>query len=293
MKKLFIPFLACLCACSSANAQKFYFRGGLGYAISHGGVGQSTVSGNTGNVFPLQGNYSSTQIPGTTAESFKLQRVSFTSGLHGILGFGLMFNKSIGVDLAASVGLATRTNKASVYTERAGIRESLNVTQQANMPVFLTPSLVIQTDGKIKAYARGGVVFPVKADMTQEIRYIEELFNQQTNAWERTTYDWTEDFSMRLNPGVSGSIGMKLSLAKNITVWTELYLLAMTLYFKQSELTSYAENGESILGQIAPSNRITNYEFKANNSGNTNTTPTYQVPYGNFGFHVGVMVDLK
>lgn len=291
MKKLLIPFMVILTA-TVAQAQQFYFRGGLGYAISHGGVGQSTVSGNTANVYPLHGNFSFTQVPGTTSKSFDLKRVSYTSGLHGIFAFGAMFSQNVGVDLAASVGLYTRTNKSSIFIESPGLKQTRNADQYANMPVFITPSLVIQTGGKIKAYARGGIVFPIKADMTQEVAYEEQRFNEQSNQWERTTANWTEDFSMRLNPGVSGSIGFRHVLAKNMTVWAELYLVAITLYFKESELTSYDEDGVSRLNQIPPSNRITKYEFKSN-SPSTNVVPTYQVPYGNFGFHAGVMVDLK
>lgn len=294
MKKLLLSFIA-MSFCTVINAQQFYFRGGLGYSIAHGGVTQSTVSNNTGNVLPIHGKYSSTQIPGTSTESFDLGRSSYTAGLQGILAAGAMFSKNIGVDLAVNIGLATRSMESDVYLEQPALRETLAVTQKADMPVMITPSLVIQSDtgSRVTAYARGGVVFPVKTGMTQEVMYTQDRLNPADNTWVRNTVGWTEDFSMRLNPGVSGSIGMKYKAKKGVMIWAELYLLSMNLYFKQSELTSYNINGASALSTLSQDARITNYEFEANTSGNSNVAPTYQVPYSNFGIHAGIMVDLN
>lgn len=294
MNKLFLPIIA-LVFSTSINAQQFYFRGGVGYTIAHGGVAQSTVSNNTSSVFPIHGSFSSTQIPGTDAISFDLKRNSFSAGVQGVLAVGAMFSKNIGVDMAVNLGLATPNMESSVYLESPELRQWLITTQKADMPVFITPSLVIQSDtgSRITAYARGGIVLPAKAGMTQSVGYTRDRFNIADSTWVRSTADWTEDFSMRFNPGVSGSIGMKYKTKKGAMLWAELYLLSMNLYLRQSELTSYDENGVSRLGSLTQDQKITDYEFKANTSGNSNTAPTYHLPYSNFGIHVGVMVNMN
>lgn len=294
MNKLLIPFIT-LFICSAVNAQQFYFRGGLGYSIAHGGVAQSTISNNTNSVFPIHGSFSNTQIPGTNTQSFDLKRTSFSAGVQGILAVGAMFNKNIGVDMAVNLGLATTNMESKVYLESPELRQWLTTRQNADMPVFITPSLVIQSDtgAKLIAYARGGIVLPVKAGMTQAVGYTRDRYNIADSTWVRNTADWTEDFNMRFNPGVSGSIGMKYKTKKGAMLWAELYLLSMNLYFRQSELTSYNENSVSRLSSLTQDQKITQYEFEGNTSGSSNVMPTYHVPYSNFGIHAGVMVYLN
>ncbi len=294
MNKLFLPFFA-LAFSTLANAQQFYFRGGLGYSIAHGGVAQSTITSNTSSVFPIHGSFSSTQISGTNTQSFDLKRNSFSAGVQGVLAVGAMFSKNIGVDMAVNLGLATSNMESSVYLESLELRQWIITAQKADLPIFITPSLVIQSDtgSKITAYARGGIVLPVKAGMTQTVGYTRDRYNVQDSSWYRLNYNWTEDFNMRFNPGVSGSIGMKYKAKKGVTLWAELYLLSMNLYFRQSELTSYDQNGISTLNTFSQNERITNYEFEAEVSGTSNVMPTYQVPYSNIGLHAGIMVNLN
>ena len=66
----------------------------------------------------------------------------------------------------------------------------------------------------------------------------------------------------------------------------------MSLYYKESHLTSYDIDGVSMLNQVAPSDRITRYEFKGSSNAGSNIPPTTQVPFSNFNITAGVMIDL-
>lgn len=295
MKKLLIPVLLSAFILNAADAQQVYFRGGLGYGIAHGGEVQAPVySYSPTAALPINGSFRSTNLPGNESSSFDLKRVSYSTGLQGILAMGMMFNKHIGVDVAAGLGLATQQMNSTLFVEQPDLRVRMDVTQQTNLPVTISPTVVIQSGGeKINAYARGGITLPVKAAIFQELAYVREQFNPADNEYVTTRINITEEFRMRFNPGVTGSVGVKMKAAKQVTFWAELYLLSMNLFYKKSIITSLDVDGQSVLNQLSSTEKETKYEFKSSNSGNTNIVPTFQAPFSNMGLHAGIMVDLK
>lgn len=291
MKKLLIPVVLFMLIATATDAQNIYFRGGLGYAAPHGGAVQGPIfSYSQNSFFPVNGSYNGTYLPTNTTESFELKKTSFTAGVQGILAAGLMLNKNIGVELAANVGLSTQQMKTQLNSEEVDEKVKLDVTQQSDMPLMLTPSLVLQTSGKIQVYARGGIVLPVQAIILQDLSFQQDRLNIADSTYVRRTVNLTEQFNMRFSPGFSGALGAKYKIGKRMSVWAEASILSMTLYYKESVLTSASENGTSVLSYISPQDRTTKYEFEGNITGNSNIVPTVQAPFSNAGINVGVSV---
>src|SRR4051812_21277873 len=104
MKKITCFLLSfAIISLSAVSAQDFYLKGGLGYAFAMPGqkIDQS------GNVL----NGTVTYAPQGVAD-YHIKNASFTSGVQGLVGIGLMLSKNVGVELSASADLAPRT-----YTE--------------------------------------------------------------------------------------------------------------------------------------------------------------------------------
>lgn len=292
MKKILLPVVMLLLALS-ADAQKVYFRGGLSYAVSHGGAVQAPIfSYGLNNVLPINGSYSGVSSATNTSESFELSRVSYTAGLHGVFAVGAMINNHVGVELAANIGLGTKKMNTEIYSENSSIKTWLDVVQQCDIPVMLTPALVLQTGGKINLYARGGIVIPVQSAIIQEIDYAEQRYNPADSTFVHRTVRITEEFKMRLSPGFSGAMGVKIKTGKQVSVWAEAGILSMSLYYKNSEIVQFDQNGQSVLNQLTPTERVTQFEFKGTATANTNIVPTFQTAFSNFNISAGVSIDM-
>lgn len=307
MRKLLIPVIALLTMANSADAQrtkkktndfKPYARAGLGYGISNGSPTQAPVylinhrqalpaSGTLVNNYPSGNNYS---------ESFDMKKLSYSSGVMATVAFGVMVSKHIGVELAANIGVATRQLETKLTENTPTDRYTITVSQKAVQPVFLTPSIVLQSGGKVNLYSRGGIVIPVISRITQDASFIQDRYNIATSSFVRlNTVNWTEEYKMRLSPGFSGAIGVKYGINKRLSVWGEAGIMSMSLYYKSSELTAYegqGPGGRVTLSNIAPAQRVSEYEFKGTTTNNTNTYPTTQVPFSNFNISAGISVDL-
>ncbi|MCB0695757.1 MAG: hypothetical protein KDC07_00250 [Chitinophagaceae bacterium] len=294
MKKILTPILLMfLLQSTTSHAQEMYFRGGFGYATAHGGYVEGSVyAGFLNAVLPYNGSYSGYNLPTNTSETFDYKKASFSSGLQAILGLGLMLNKHIGVELAANLAMTTQQMESDVYLESPDLKTSINTKQHADQPVFITPAVVLQTGGKINAYARGGVVLPIQSGITQDVTYTEERYNEATNSYVTTTWNMIEQYKMRFNVGFSGAMGVKFKATKRLQAWAEAGIMSTTLYFKESVLAAYSENGQSLLNQVHPSQRTTKYERKGTNSGSMNTAPTSQVPFSNLNFCAGISVGI-
>lgn len=310
MKKLLIPALL-MCIANPMFAQKAkmknseiktYFRAGLGYALSTNGNTRAPINMSSNRqLLPSNGSLNINTVSATTySESFDLKKSSYSAGIHGTVAFGAMITKHVGVELAAGVGFSTQKIKTSVSQSDSGRNNmvSLNATQQAKLPVMITPSIVLQTGGKINIYSRGGIVLPLVSRIVQEGSFEHDRMNPSSNSYVRmSTVNWTEEYKMRLTPGFSGALGVKYSISPNIQLWGELGILSMSLYYKSSELTGYEEQdvnrGRTSLGEIPPSRRISQYEFKGTTTFNSNTYPTEEVSFSNFNINVGINIDLN
>lgn len=308
MKKIaFLVVLLVFSAMTAVDAQRkisnkkeenklnpvIYFRGGLGYAVPSAGAAQGPVFSFSGNgTFPMNGGFSGTYLPTNNMESFNLDKYSYSAGLHGVFGIGVMLNDYIGAEVSADIGLSTSKMETSLFFEEPQVRTFLDVEQQADLPVMITPSIVLQTGGKTKLYARGGVVLPVASSVIQQINYREERYNPADSSYVNRTVNLTDEIKMRFSPGFSGAMGAKFRLGPQTILWAEAGITSMSLYYKESEITSFTQNGQSVLNQLSPSQRITSYEFDATTNGNSNVMPTIQTPFSNFNISIGVIVGL-
>lgn len=296
--KYFVPILFVLFTVTGrqAIAQSIYFRGGLGYAAAQGGQVYSPIySSAFRRLYLASGSYSSNNIdPNNASESFKLNKGSMSSGVKGTLALGIMLTEHIGVELGADIGITTQTQEFVLADEEVQIQTSLVVKQKAQMPVFLTPALIVQSGGKINVYARGGVTIPVKTTIEETYEYTEDTYNPATQQIVRTgRLSIAEEYNMRLSLGFSGAVGAQFSLSKNMSFFAEVNMLSMTLYYKQSEITKAIDEGVNILPVLSPTQRTTKYEFDGFVNGTDNISPTSAVPFSNIGVSVGVVLKVK
>lgn len=310
MKKLLIPTLL-LCIANPMFAQnakkknaeiKTYFRVGVGYASSLNGNTRAPINMiNNRQLLPANGSLNINNVSRTSySETFDLKKSSFNAGIHGTVALGLMVNKHIGIELAGCIGISTKKVKTEISEADSGKNNTvaLNVTQQAKLPLMVTPSIVLQTGGKVNIYSRAGIVLPIISRIVQEGAYTHDRFNPATSAYVRVNNTtWTEEYKMRLQPGFSGAIGAKYAISKNIQVWGELGIVSMSLYYKTSELTGYEyldiDDGRISLSNIPPARRITQYEFKGTTTFNNTTYPTDQVSFSNCNITAGISIDLN
>lgn len=286
MRRLLLPIVILLANATASSAQEFYLKGGVGYAMPHGTQPYDAF----GNAY--SGSYKSQYNAATgTQTSFSVKKPSLTAGFNGTIGVGILVSKHIGVELDANIGLAPRKYKMR-YEENDGVQlTQASVSQQANMPVLLSPALVLQTGGdRLSLYSRTGLVIPIQSTYTLESTSTTESILAVQNV-ESTIYK--EEFKTRFGVGFSAAVGVKYKVAELFSVFTELNITSLTLYARESEVKEYIVNGVNYTSSIPDEYRTTKYEFKASGTNNTaNTYSTFAVPYGNFGFTAGVLMSL-
>lgn len=286
MKRLLLPIVILLANATVGTAQEFYLKGGVGYAVPHGTQPYDAF----GNAY--SGSYNSQYNAAIgTQTSFTIKKPSLTAGLNGTIGVGILVSEHIGVELDANIGIAPRKYEMN-YEESDGVeRTQASIEQQANMPVLLSPALVLQTGGeKLSLYSRTGLVIPIQSTYTLESTSTTESLLAVQNV-ERSIYK--EEFKTRFGVGFSAAVGVRYKIAELFSIFSELNVTSLTLYARESEVKEYIVDGVNYTNSIPDEYRTTKYEFKASGANNTtNTYSTFAVPYGNFGFTAGVLMSL-
>jgi len=242
-----------------AEARKLYIRTGVGYAAPT--AGQTKDLG----AFPLNGEL--TESP-SGAISMNLKKASFSSGLNVNAALGYSFNNHIAVELSGfAVILPVRySGTVNTFNSFSNIYTSLNLKKHAESPVFLIPSLVLQTGGKFNLYMRTGIVLPLKSDIKSE-NYVAGSNTANT----RSTYHF------KFNLGIAAATGVNFNIQKKIKVFAEANLISLSLYLK--DVTTY--------------NTEFKYAFKVNNSGGYNAVmSTYSYPFSAIGISAGLQFAL-
>lgn len=286
MKRLLLPIVILLANATVGTAQEFYLKGGVGYAVPHGTQPYDAF----GNAY--SGSYNSQYNAAIgTQTSFSVKKPSLTAGLNGTIGVGILVSEHIGVELDANIGLVPRKYEMN-YEESDGVeRTQASIEQQANMPVLLSPALVLQTGGeKLSLYSRTGLVIPVQSTYTLESTSTTESLLAVQNV-ERSIYK--EEFKTRFGVGFSAAVGVRYKIAELFSIFSELNVTSLTLYARESEVKEYIVDGVNYTNTMPDEYRTTKYEFKASSANSTtNTYSTFAVPYGNFGFTAGVIMSL-
>lgn len=285
MKKILLPALL-MFAASQVSAQSLYLRGGVGYSLPQAGQLFSHIG------LPYDGKTTINYNGADFSADYYINKVSYSSGVHGYIAAGLMVTNHIGIELGADLGLAT---KATTFTQlETASPESSETTleQSMDLPVLLSPALVIQTGGKINLYARGGISIPVKTLMELNYNTIDNQLNPSNNTIVTSTVRVTEEYQFSLSPGFNGAMGIKISPVLKLSVWGEVSLLSMNLYATESNVTFYSEDGVNYTAQIPAAQKTTTYLQNGTASMNLNNDYTRLIPYSNVGINAGVAVTL-
>jgi Outer membrane protein beta-barrel domain len=282
MKRLFSLAVMALVFNAGAQAQGFYIKGGLGYGFAQAG---STID-NTSNL-PYNGQISNTTSGANSIQSYSVKKASFSAGLNGVAGCGYMFNKNIGIELDAAIGLAAKKYTGTITNiEVDSIASDLSTKQYAKTPVVLMPAIVLQTGGDVvNFYARGGIVLPLNSKIIQE----QALTNEPgTGALETDVFTWQQKNYFSL--GYTGAIGMQYRRSKNVSFWVEATLLSMSLYTKEADLTDVTVDGSSgYLSQVPTNQRVVKYSYNVSVVNNDPYhQPVFTVPFSNVGINAGI-----
>lgn len=284
MKQFILSILSLSLVACSATAQKFYARAGAGFAIPVAGQNLSQ------NGWPYSGTmtYVAGQNDESQLASFESRKISFNTGIQAHIGIGYMFNKNVGVDLGLIAGLSHSKHELAAQFPEGPYAYKQSFTRYANMPLIVTPSIVLQSEGKtVKVYTRAGLALPAKARITHEIGQTRSVMPLNLTA---ETLNITEELSTSPAIGLSGAIGVKYLLSDRIYVTLEVSAISLSVNAKRSELTNYLENGEYVdLSQIPDRYRYTNYS----SSYEPGSVPTYSIPFSNASFNVGIAMDLN
>lgn len=286
MKKFLLPALLLLAA-SQVSAQSLYIRGGIGYALPQAGQLFSHIG------LPYDGNTTITYNGADYSANYDINKVSYSAGVHGYVAAGLMVTNNVGIELGADLGLATTSTSFTQLETAAPESSETTLEQSFNLPVLLSPAIVIQTGGKINFYARGGISIPVKAIMELKYINVDNVLNPSNNTTVRNTLDVTEEYNFTLTPGFNGAMGIKVSPVSKLSVWGEVSLLSMNMYTNESTVTYFrvTQAGNDVTSQYQIQ-RNTSYALNGSASNNTNNDYTRLIPFSNVGINVGVAVTL-
>lgn len=280
-KALFYLSVIVLFGTGSLQAQNLYVRAGAGYAFPHAGQVSGMSTGTQTFLSYINGSLST---GGSSGTEFKIKKSSFSSGVYVRLAGGYMFTRNVGLDLEGSVNLAPNEHTFTTNTNSPGITYTTTYTQKAKTPVLLTPAIVLQAGPEnVNVYTRVGIVLPLSTST-------EENYTTRYNDSSNRTTAIKSELKTRFALGLSAALGAKWKIAKILSIWSEMSLLSMSLYARQSEITEYSTNGVNNISLLPQDQKTYRYEFSGNMN-NTNTNRTYSVPFSNIALNIGISFD--
>lgn len=305
MKKTFLSFMLFSTAAVQVFAQKeeqsfskFYLRVGGTYALPAGS--QTTLGSNylNGTINSTQ-SYTTNQLVSEEA-TFDLKKVSFGTGGMATVAGGVMFNRNLGVELAVAIGvspqkydldyaaLANHTSPSGTY------RINIKSTFYQKTSVILSPSVVLQTDGKkLNVYSRAGIAVPVMGKLINDVKYTEIQSGNPITYGEEYAYEYQTRFAI----GFQGALGVQYRIDENFSIYLEANGMSLNAYAKKRTLTKFSVNGYDYLDQQSLGNKETEYEFNYNEKSPTNPNApskalAFSIPYSSLGFGLGFVVRL-
>jgi hypothetical protein len=281
MKKM--SFFAMLCLfCGAANAQ-FYLNANIGYAIPAAG---QTISGAG---VPYSGTASATAV-------FSVKDATFSSGIQCTAGVGYLINDHLGVQLDALVGLVTKQYSYTDYgvnvyygSSASPVLSDVTYKLQAATPVVLSPSLMLQTGGKVwNIYSRFGVALPVNTAIDES-----RIFSNAPNTGAHTVTEEKWQFTSYFSPGYTAAAGVSRKMSGQLSLRVEVSTLSLSAYVKQQDLTGYIRNGQSY--NIAQLSGNKTYYYSKSGTEDTDFVhrPTYSQPFSNIAFNIGIQYTLS
>ena len=278
MKKIGFLVIFLSVAAYTASAQ-LYVRLGLGYAVPEAG---QTLDG-TGQP------YNGSSINGVNNQSVNIKLASFSAGVQSSIGMGYMFSEHVGIQLDMNIGLAT---KKYTFTQDSvliqGVENNYSVVQKAKTPVFLTPSLVLQTgdENKLNLYSRFGIVLPLSTKITQD-----QLEDNLPGTGAPVDVDFTFQIKNSFSVGFAAAAGVKYKINDRISVWGEANLLSMSVFIKESDVEALTVNGSSQSLSLVQGPLVVKYS--KNTIIDSVRQIAYSQPFSNVGINVGVTFNLS
>lgn len=270
-------------AVTCVNAQKLYFKGGLGYALP-----QSSQTLNVAGSF-YSGTESSTNNTAATVD-YNVKRISFSAGVQTTVGAGYMFSKYIGAELDANFNVSPSKYTATASKEYfSPIKEKTIIRQSAKMTTVLTPSIVLQTGERINGYARAGIVLPLSTTI------LIDGYMESTDATNLTvSSNYSQELKMNFGIGFSGAIGVRYPVSRYIDIWGEAAMQSMSLYAKSLTYTKKESGGRDLLADMKPTDKVIEYKskYKADVTAGNNVMQTYSLPFSNFGINAGIIFKM-
>jgi len=208
------------------------------------------------------------------------RRAAMDAGFQGTIGIGYMFNKYIGVCVNVNAGIA---NKKYTYETSGTLAQpfgtSFSQTQQAQLPILVTPSFYFQTSNKeFNLYSRVGLALPV---------YQKIKINSESSV-SGTEYSGSMTMKTDFCPGFNGAVGIDYKINDNFHFWSEVSLVSLTLYTKESTITAYSVNGTDQLSTIPENKRTTQYTDGQTSASGPNYQAKYTIPFSSIGLFAGI-----
>ncbi len=259
---------------TTSSAQKLYVRTNLSYALPAFSP-------------PLKINgypYTSYPTPDPARQVLHRKNASHGAGWTGELHAGYFFNNSIGINLGWH-----RQIQRVVYKEQAtfGIQgQQLDIRQYAMNAQFLSISIALKDPEYLKyIFIHGGAILPVRSSVITE---------SQTSPGTPGPESFSSGImSMYFGIGLHGAIGIDYPLTKNLCVSAGISAISLSLWTKEKKMESYTINSEDRLNLIDSKYQIINYQknyAQAPGSGGSDIFPSYQVPFSNLGFRIGLLI---
>lgn len=288
MKKTLPSILITLLLTTAVHAQQFYYRLGLGYDAPLAG----SMDGD-GNHFSGSVAYTTHNDTVIDQRNYKIKKVSFASGLSGAVAGGYMFNKNLGIELGANIGIASQEYtfvENNIWRYNSSAQEIAKF--RAELPVLLIPSLVIQAgEGKINFYSRMGIVLPVYSRIA-----IDATFRSEPNG-SYLVEEFNNEYKTQFSVGISAAAGLKYKITPRLSLFGEFNVLSMSLYAKENDVKKYTANGYSSINGVSLISQLTyQHVYYSNNTNVTTGDPTHQLsfsmPFSSIGIHAGIFCNI-
>jgi hypothetical protein len=158
----------------------------------------------------------------TTTQGTQKNAISQTGGgIPVTLGTGYMFTKNLGCEVNVQYMESMKQNVLSTSTLSRNLRFQ---------EVYLIPSIVIATQGKVGFYIKAGVVVPA---LTRSFDNYQGLSNGTVVA--EANYNVSNRFIF----GINGSVGIRIRLGKRFALVAEIEEVNIMSQFNEAVLESY------------------------------------------------------
>lgn len=265
MKKIITTLSIVAIAATAVKAQeaqssKAYARVGVGYAFP-----------NAGDSYLQNETYS------FLSHTQEVKKYSFGAGANVMVAGGFWFTKNVGVELGVNIGGAPKKFKGT-YSDPATSGTS---TMYAKMPVYIMPSVVLQTGGeKINVYSRLGLAVNVSGKIMSEHKSGNDEVIQEAH--------------FKTGVGFQGALGVTIPAGQKMSIFIEANGMAMNQYLKKSEYTKYVVGGTNKLAVMTTADKVYEYENSvtvttAQDPSQPSKAMTTSLPFSNIGVSAGVV----